>query len=78
MQATTQKRLNKMMAAVFMLCALVITLLVGLQGRAEGKGWLSSIFLGAVAGVLISYVAVMLLLAVVTVVRRVSSRLHKR
>jgi hypothetical protein len=58
--------------------ALVIALLVGMQGRAEGKGWLSCIFIGAVAGVLISYAAILVLMLSVAAVRRVSSLIQRK
>jgi hypothetical protein len=69
---------NRVMAGLFMSSALVIALLVGLQGRAEGRGWFSCIFMGAIAGVLFSYAAVLVLMLVATAVRRVSSLIEKR
>ena len=55
MNARIQRRLNMTLALMFMLGALAIALLVGLQGRQEGKGWLVCILFGATAGVLGSY-----------------------
>jgi 1,4-dihydroxy-2-naphthoate octaprenyltransferase len=82
MNAITQKRLNKTLAVLVMLAALVIALLVGLQARAEGKGWFVCIAFGAVAGVMFTYCGILLLGAVVvgvaTVGRRMSAIFQKR
>jgi hypothetical protein len=39
MTEVAKNRFNRVMAGLFMSSALVIALLVGLQGRAEGRGW---------------------------------------
>ncbi|MFO1461200.1 MAG: hypothetical protein U1G08_17585 [Verrucomicrobiota bacterium] len=77
MTPACQKRLNQAMTGLFISSALVIALVVAMQGRAEGRSWLSSISVGAIAGVLISYATVLVLMLFVWAVRRVSSFLQK-
>src|ERR1051326_2859069 len=69
MKAYTQRRLNTTSALLFMLASLAIALLVGIQGRQEGKGWLVCVLLGATAGVLGSYCGVLCIMVVVAGVR---------
>ena len=66
------------LALMFMLGALAIALLVGLQGRQEGKGWLVCILFGATAGVLGSYCGLLCTMAVLAGVRRISKCLERR